>query len=245
MKRRGFVKLCTSSVAAVAASPELFANGNTTYRSYNQVQLVDDQTGNPIRAADIEPGVAYLFHYPFVSTPCFLIDLTKPVRNDIVLQTGDGKDYRWSGGCGPQRSIVSFAAICSHQMTHPAKSVSFINYRQEVVQFRNSNDEIEERSQIIYCCSEKSVFDPADGCRVLGGPATQPLTTIDVVYESDSDSFFALGTLGGEMYRKYFDKFRDRLTLEHGRFDIDKAVEGSTRLIKVSDYSQNLIQCSL
>ncbi len=245
MKRRGFVKLCTSSVAAVAASPQLFANGNTTYRSYNQVQLVDESTGNPVRAADIEAGVAYLFHYPFVSTPCFLIDLNESVQQDVALQTEDGLQYRWSGGCGPKRSIVSFAAICSHQMTHPAKSVSFINYRQEAVEFVNSNDEIEERSQIIYCCSENSVYDPSDGCRVLGGPAPQPLTTIDVVYEADSDSFYALGTLGGEMYRKYFDKFRDRLTLEHGRFDIDKTVEGSTGLMKVSDYSQNLISCSV
>ncbi len=245
MKRRGFVKLCTSSVAAVAASPKVFANGNTTYRSYNQVQLVDEITGSPIRAKDIAPGEAYLFHYPFVTTPCFLIDLTEPVRQDISLQTKDGDEYRWTGGCGPKRSIVSFAAICSHRMTHPAKSVSFINYRQESVQFRNSTDEIEERSQIIYCCSEKSVFDPANGCQVLGGPAPQPLTTIDVVYEPDSDSFFAIGTLGGEMYRQYFDKFRDRLTLEHGRFDIDKPVEEVTGLVKVSDYSDNLIRCSI
>lgn len=245
MKRRGFVKLCTSSVAAMAASPKLFASGQTTYHKYNQVQLVHEDTGEPIRARDIAPGVPYLFHYPYVSTPCFLVDLTEPVKRDITLQTGDGQSYRWPGGCGPKTSIVSFAAICSHQMTHPAKSVSFINYREEPVEFRNSEKQVEQRSKVIYCCSEKSVFDPTNGCQVLGGPAPQPLTTIDVEYDRANDSFFAKGTLGGEMYAQYFDKFRDRLVLEHGRLDIDKAVESSARLVKVSEYSQTLISCSV
>ena len=245
MKRRGFVKLCTSSVAALTASPNLFARDQTAYRPYNRVQLVDGVTGNPIRAADIEPGEAYLFHYPYVSTPCFFIDMAQPMQRNIDLQTGDGKDYRWPGGCGPKGSIVSFAAICSHRMSHPAPSVSFINYRKESVQFRNSDDEVEERSQVIYCCSEKSVFDPSDGCRVLGGPAPQPLTTIEIVYEEDEDSFYANGTIGGEMYTKYFEKFRDRLVLEHGRFDIDRRSEGATSLIKVSEYSQTQISCSV
>ncbi len=245
MKRRGFVKLCTSSVAAMAASPKAFAHGHNTYRPYNQVQLIGEESGEPIRASDIEPGVAYLFHYPFVSTPCFLIDLVQPVPQDVALKTEKGEEYRWSGGCGPQRSIVSFAAICSHQMTHPAKAVSFINYRNETVEFRNNKDEVEQRSKVIYCCSEKSVFDPANGCQVLGGPAPQPLTTIDVAYEPNSDSFYALGTLGGQMYQSYLEKFRDRLVLEHGRYDIDKPVESTTRLVKVSDYSSNLITCSI
>ena len=124
MKRRGFVKLCTSSVAAVAASPKLFAHGHDTYRSYNEARLIHEATGEPVRAADLEPGVAYLFHYPYVSTPCFLVDLNEPVKQDVTLQTGDGHQYHWLGGCGPRRSIVSFAAICSHHMTHPAKSAS-------------------------------------------------------------------------------------------------------------------------
>lgn len=243
MKRRGFVKLCAAAVAGISASAELMANDLQQYHQYGRVALIDPNSGEPIRAAALDVGETYVFHYPYVSTPCFLIDLGRSVRSKSHLKTEDGKPYRWQGGSGPKHSVVAFSAICAHKMTHPAPSVSFINYRHGETRFRNSQDEIEQRSGVIYCCSEKSVYDPAHGGRVLGGPAPQPLAAIELEYDSGEDIFFATATIGGEMFDKYFRSFQDRLVLQHGRMDIDSRLEGSTELVRLSDYSQNTVSC--
>jgi len=243
MKRRGFVKLCASAVAGITASPELIAQSDQEYRRYHRVALSDTRSGQPVRASSLEVGETYLFHYPFVATPCFLIDLGRPIKTNTVLQTEDGSPYHWAGGAGPNRSVVAFSAICAHRMSHPAKSVSFINYRHEQVTFRNSQDQIEQRSGVIYCCSENSVYDPAEGGRVLGGPAQQPLAAIELDYNVEQDSFYSTGTIGGEMFEKYFGHFGERLVLDHGRTDIDSMIVGSTGLMRLSDFTEHQISC--
>jgi len=243
MKRRGFVKLCATAVASITASPELLARGNQQYHRYGRVALIDAYTKDPVRAASLEVGETYLFHYPFVSTPCFLIDLGRPVKPNNRLQTRDGKQYSWEGGAGPKSSVVAFSAICAHKMSHPAPSVSFINYRHGETRFRNSRDEIEQRSGVIYCCSEDSVYDPAHGGRVLGGPAPQPLAAIELEYDAADDTFYATATLGGEMFDRYFRRFRDRLVLQHERFDVDAAIRGSSELMRLRDYTHHSIGC--
>ncbi len=243
MKRRGFVKLCASAVAGITASPHLLARENQQYHRYGRVSLVDAHSGNAVDVASLEVGETYLFHYPYVSTPCFLVDLGKPVESGRQLKTRDGKAYRWQGGAGPNRSIVAFSAICAHKMTHPAPSVSFINYRHGEVQFRNSDDAIEKRSGVIYCCSERSVYDPASGGRVLGGPAPQPLAAIELDYDAATGRMFATGTVGGEMFDKFFDNFHDRLMLQLGRTDIDHALTDSTELMRLSEYTSNTVNC--
>lgn len=243
MKRRGFVKLCAAAVAGIGANAELLASDHREYHSYGRVALIDPNSGKPVGASALEVGETYLFHYPFISTPCFLIDLGRSVRSKSNLKTEQGRPYRWRGGAGPQHSVVAFSAICAHKMTHPAPSVSFINYRHGETRFRNSKDEIEQRSGVIYCCSEKSVYDPAHGGRVLGGPAPQPLAAIDLEYDASADAFFATGTIGGEMFEKFFRNFRDRLVLQHGTMDIDEGLDGATDLMRLADYTSNTVSC--
>jgi Rieske Fe-S protein len=243
MKRRGFVKLCATAVAGITSSPELLAREHHVYHRYGRVALVDSYSRKPVRAATLDVGETYLFHYPFVSTPCFLIDLGKSVKTRTHLKTRDGERYRWQGGAGPKSSVVAFSAICAHKMSHPAPSVSFINYRHGDTRFRNSQDEIEQRAGIIYCCSEKSVYDPAHGGKVLGGPAPQPLAAIELEYDASEDSFYAMATIGGDMFDSYFSKFHDRLVLQHGRTDIESALNDSTELMRLSEYTEHAVSC--
>jgi Rieske Fe-S protein len=243
MKRRGFVKLCAAAVAAITATPESLANNLQQYHRYGRVALVDPHTGAPVMAGALEVGETYVFHYPFVSTPCFLIDLGKTVKTRNKLQTREGKSYVWRGGAGPRSSVVAFSAICAHKMSHPARSVSFINYRHGETRFRNSDDQIEERPGVIYCCSENSVYDPARGGQVLGGPAPQPLAAIELEYDAGRDMFYATATIGGEMFDRYFNDFHDRLVLEHGRTDIDRTMQGSSELMLLTDYTSNPVSC--
>jgi Rieske Fe-S protein len=237
--RRGFVRLCASAVALVSASPALLATGAPLHR-YQRVRLVNDRE-HPVTAADLGVGETYLFHYPYVSTPCFLINLGKPAEG-AWLQTEDGKRYHWDGGVGPQRTVVAFSAICAHKMTHPAREVSFINYRHEAVTFEDAAKRKSQRAQVIYCCSEKSVYDPADGARVLGGPAKQPLAAILLEQDSD-DSLYAAGTTGGELFDKFFREFTFRLALELRTRDVRRLVRDTALVTPIADYCRNQVLC--
>ena len=175
--RRKFLKLCAATGALVAARPELLGRQARASTPLPASRLVDTG-GRPLDPDSLEVGESYVFHYPFVTTPCFLINLGKPVGPVDGLKTEDGQQYRWPGGAGPRRSVVAFSAICAHKMSYPTKTVSFINYRSDPVKFVDGGRQPAQREHVIYCCSEKSVYDPEDGARVLGGPAPQPLVAL-------------------------------------------------------------------
>ena len=170
MNRRHFVKLCAATATAVTAAPEALATTSDHYVLFDPVQLVTPDNA-PLQATALETGENYLFFFPHVTTPCFLMDLGKPVTTPHALKTHDGAAYSWPGGVGNGRSMVSFSAMCAHRMSHPAPEVSFINYRHGKIDFTDKNYELQSRSGLIYRCSEGSVYDPGDGARVLGGPA--------------------------------------------------------------------------
>jgi Rieske Fe-S protein len=242
MRRRGFVKLCASAAAAVGANPDLMAQARGQIKHYERVLLVDSQ-GTPITSDALKVGESYVFNYPYATTPCFLLNLGKATARDASLTTDAGTRYVWEGGCGPRRSIVAFCAICAHKMSHPARAVSFINYRHETVSFQDSSEHKAQRSQVIYCCSEKSVYDPADGARVLGGPAPQPLTAIALEHDESNDNIYAVGTSGGEMYQKFFDTFGFRLALEYETMDVRKPAKHVAEVVGISEYSRTQMMC--
>jgi Rieske Fe-S protein len=239
--RRGFVRLCASAVALISAIPSVLAQPDARLRRYQRVHLVD-AGGRPITAKSLTVGESYLFHYPFVATPCFLLNLGRPAT-PTDLKTEDGQAYRWQGGVGPERSIVAFSAICAHKMSHPARQINFINYRHERVNFVDSAEHTAQRAQVIYCCSEKSVYDPAEGARVLGGPAKQPLAAIVLEEDAADGTLYAVGTFGGEMFDRFFREFGFRLALEHGTSNIRAPVSGSATVTRLADYSDKQMRC--
>lgn len=243
LNRRSFVKLCASAVAAVSANPGALAGGAAgPMKAYNRVALVD--TGDkPLKIENLAVGETYLFHYPYISTPAFLLNLGKAVDAETELETEAGEKYRWRGGVGPQRSLVAFSAICAHRMSHPSRQVNFINYRHEEVKFVNSELEWANRSQVIFCCSEHSVYDPSRGAAVLGGPAPQPLAGVELDYDARDGTLYAVGTNGGEMFERYFETFSYRLFLEHKTSDVKRRVEHTARVGLLDDYCRRKILC--
>ena len=117
------------------------------------------------------------------------------------------------------------------------------NYRHGKVRYRDPDNRSRERRGVIFCCSERSVYDPADGARVLGGPAKQPLAAILLQSEPESGALFALGTIGGEMYDAYFEKFGFRLALEHEVGDIQRRIGATSVVMDIEDYSRTIMQC--
>jgi arsenite oxidase small subunit len=243
LARRAFVKLCATTAAAVSASPHLLAQAATApLKVYQRVRL-NDAGGQPLKATALTAGESLIFNYPFATTPCFLLNLGRPVSGNVALRTERGASYLWPGGIGPEQSLVAFSAICAHKMSHPAKAVSFINYRHEAVSFRDREKQLVTRSGVILCCSEKSAYDPAQGASVLGGPAKQPLCSILVEYDSADDGLYALGSYGGEMFEQFFERFGPRLQMEWGLSDVRRPVSGSVAAVPVNEYSRTQMMC--
>lgn len=242
VSRRGFLKLCAGAGAVVASSPALLANTSPERVPSPPATLVDAD-GRPLRASDLRVGESYVFHYPYVSTPCFLIDLGKPALPQESLEMDDGRKYRWSGGVGPRRSVVAFSAICAHRMTYPTPVVSFIHYRHDAMAYTDHEMKLAHREQVIYCCSEGSVYDPAEGCRVLGGPAPQPLAAVDLAIDEASGELRALGTYGGDMFERFFEKFGFQLALQQRTDNVRAPVGPTTRVVSLEEYSQNTNVC--
>lgn len=240
LSRRSFIRLCASTAALVGANPALLAQHEATRHRYARVKLTDPHE-RLVTAASLRPGENYLFHYPYVTTPCFLVDLGRPTE-PVWLETEDGRRYEWKGGIGPMRSVVAFSAICTHRMTHPARAVSFINYRHRTATFKDSDDQSAQQAQVIYCCSEKSVFDATAGARVLGGPAKQPLAT--VLLEQDAQgTLYAVGTAGDDLFDAFFERFSSRLMLEFRTSDVRELVTGTATVVPLAEYCRNQVLC--
>jgi arsenite oxidase small subunit len=233
MERRDFMKYCAASAAAASATlPALAADARP--QLYGRVQLVDEK-GRPLAAKAIPANRNLIFHYPYESTPCFLLNLGKPAKASAQLRTAGNQAYEWKGGVGPERSIVAYSAICAHKLSYPTKDISFISYRP-------GKSVASKHASVIHCCSEHSQYDPAEGARVLAGPAPQPLAAILLEHDAASDGLFAVGTLGGEMFNEFFSRFEFRLALEHNGSP-RRAVAGRCVVQELDNYCKQQVKC--
>jgi arsenite oxidase small subunit len=233
MKRRDFVQVCAASAASVALPQPAQAAGLTA-RMYRRVRLVDEKR-MPLGLAQLQVGVGYVFDYPYSATPCFLIRLDRAAAGGIDLKTESGGVYRWEGGIGAGKSVVAYSAICAHKMTYPTKQVSFIGYR-------NDPSPVAPSGKVITCCSDRSVYDPSAGARVVSGPAPQPLATILLEQDPKTEEVWAVGTYGGEMFDQFFQKYDFRLQLEMGN-RAKSQVEGATVVRELASYSTQWAKC--
>lgn len=231
MQRREFIGFCAAS-AAGAGVPALAADARP--QLYGRVRLVGE-TGAPLRAKAIPAHRNLIFHYPYASTPCFLLNLGRPARASTQLKTADGKPYEWRGGVGAGRSIVAYSAICAHKLSYPTRDISFISFRAE----RSARNKF---ANVIHCCSEHSQYDPAEGARVLAGPAPQPLAAILLEHDLASDELHAVGTLGGEMFNEFFAKYEFRLALDNGGAP-RRAVQGNAVVTELENYCKQQVKC--
>jgi arsenite oxidase small subunit len=233
MERREFVRLCAASAAAAGLSDVSNAAGLSA-RLYGRARLVDER-GDPVRIAALQVGANYVFDYPYSATPCFLLRLDRPASAGVVLKTESGAPYVWEGGLGSGKNVVAYSAICAHKMTYPTRQVSFIGYR-------DAPSPVAGAGKVITCCSDRSVYDPAAGARVVSGPAPQPLATILLEHDPKADEVYAVGTYGGEMFAEFFRKYDFRLQLEMGS-RAKAAVLGTTVVRPLQNYSTQWAQC--
>ena len=233
MERRQFLEGCglVAGAAALGGVGAIAAAGPV--REHRRAKLVDIH-GVPIRAAALAAETNYVFQYPYAATPCFLLRLPKRVAATATLRREDGRSYEWTGGVGADGSVVAFSAICAHKLAYPAREVSFIRYQRE----RSATS----GGAVIHCCADHSVYDPAQGARVVSGPAPQPLAAIVLEHDAGRDELHALGTVGAEQFDAFFAKYEFKLGVEYGG-RARAPVEGATVVRELAQYCRNTIQC--
>jgi len=237
MKRRDFVKLCAGTIALVYAKPQLLAANNSDIKLYNRV-LLTTADGKPLSASSLKPEESYIFNYPYVSTPCLLLNLGKPVKAK-TLSSGSGKSpaaISWPGGVGKQESVLAFSAICTHQFSYPTKQISFIAYDA-------NKSKVANRERTIVCCAHQTVFDPEQGAAAISGPTKIPLTTIVLEYDKSKDHIYAVGSLGKEVYDEFFRSFKRDLIEQYGRGKSKQQAESKVVVMRQSEYSKQVTLC--
>ena len=234
MERREFVAACAAMGTAAGLSSLANAWAAAAPRFYERARLVDVH-GEPLKVRKLAVRTNYVFNYPFASTPCFLLDLGRPVDGTDALLRADGATYAWSGGVGARRSIVAYSAICAHKLAYPAREVSFIRFQPARSPTSDGN--------VIHCCADHSVYDPAAGARVVSGPAPQPLAAILLDYDSARDELFALGTVGAEQFDAFFRKYDFKLALDYGPGKARLPVGASAVVRELTEYCRQTIQC--
>jgi Rieske Fe-S protein len=210
------------------------ARADAPPRLYARARLIDVH-GRPIRLRDLVADTNYVFQYPYAATPCLLVKLSRSASPSVNLTRVDGTGYAWQGGVGQDRNVVAFSAICAHKLAYPTREVSFIRFQRE----RSATS----AAQVIHCCADHSVYDPAQGARVLAGPAPQPLAAILLENDATDDALYALGTQGAEQFDAFFEKYRMKLNLEYGKEAGRVAVNGTATLRELTAYCRTTIQC--
>lgn len=232
MERRRFHRLCgemLAGAAALHAIPSLATSSSSAPWPRSRLTTDDDK---PVLMDSLSVGDAWIFSYPYRTTPCFLLRLgqSAPSRG------------RWPGGLGDDQSIVAFSAICSHKMSHPARPISHISYRPGTVEYLDADRKSASATGVISCCSERSVYDPADGGQVLGGPASRPLAAIALEIDDDG-GLVASGSHGPDQYDRFLDKFGFRLAMEYGVSDVRARIGASSIITRAEHFSLQQIQC--
>jgi len=234
MKRRSFVAVCTTATA-LAAHPRAFAAADATIVPHERVRLTDPQ-GVPLKSAALVPDLNYVFHYPFKSTPCLLLNLSVAVEASVQLATEKGDAYTWPGGVGPGRSVVAYSAICAHLLSHIDKQNAFISY------LANAGD-IAGKPNMISCCAHGAVYNPARGAAVVTGPPPQPLAAIALDHDPADDALYATGVIGSDRFHDFFKSFKRELRKEFGRTGYKEQVRDHAPVTPLSEYSQEIFKC--
>jgi arsenite oxidase small subunit len=230
--RRALMRQAACVAASFAASAGLVLPASGATRSHGRSLLVDEN-GDPFRAAALGPGEPMLFNYPFVSSPAFLLNLDRGIA-PTELATKDGRGYASPAGVGVSKSIVAFSAICAHKLMYPTPQISFIGVRKA--------GKSGEPAHVIHCCGDDSRYDPAQGARVLAGPAPQPLAAVQLEWDPKADTLHAVGVHGAEQFDAFFEKYAFKLDMELGARA--KAPTGSAvRVQAAAAYSRQWQRC--
>ncbi len=238
MDRRRFIKICGASAALAglqAVTPGMLSAAEQ--KKFNRVKLVDSK-GQAIKAKDLITTDAYIFNYPYKGTPCFLINLpSKPTGGNKL--PGDGGEYTWEGGVGPNGTVVAFTAICAHQLSYPAKDHTPISY------YATEKSEVAGTSGVIVCCEHDRVYDPAQGGKMTAEnkKGTPPLASIRLEYDPATDELYAIGVYGTDRFNDFFKAYKMEMIEAYGRGVANQESTDTSSVMLLSEFSAQRDKC--
>ncbi len=240
MDRRNFLRVAGATGALVAVSPSTISGrlyaSTGLYEAYYKVQLTNAD-GAPLKIGDLKKETNYVFNYPYVATPCIILDLEDTTAKDVKLKSEDGEEYIWKGGIGKDRTIVAYSAICSHQLAHPTPDDSFLQYVQ-----KDKKTMACSHGGVMVCSSHLSSFEAKEGCKNISGPAAQPLASI-VLEVAEDDTIYAVGVLGPDKFHEYFRAYRPEFKRYYGgRRKAKRKVEEKAAVVALTEFTKDIIQ---
>ncbi|MEZ4630913.1 MAG: Rieske 2Fe-2S domain-containing protein [Deinococcales bacterium] len=190
--------------------------------------------GEVLRLSGLEPHTPYIFHYPYVSTPNFLINLDQSLEA-VEIPLADGKSYLWPGGIGKDKSIVALSAICPH-------AYSFVSEKSGILNYAAPND---LHGPLISCCAHVSRFDAAQGGKVSAGPSPFALAAVHLVYDEAEDSALAVGILGQNYLDNFLQAQRDVLKENFGSLGKAKVANDMLNVVSYESYTALPLSCPI
>src|SRR5665647_145953 len=237
MDRRRLIKICSVTAALAGIQGGALGSANAAeVKEYKRVKLVDE-TGQAIKVKTLSTQDAYIFHYPFKGTPCFLINLESKTVAGEKLKTDNG-EYAWEGGVGPEGRVVALSAICAHQLSYPTRQSSPISY------YPPAENPDAQRSGLIVCCEHNRIYDPAHGGKMIAqSKVSQPLASIRLEYDSGNDELYATGVYGAQRFDDFFKAYRQELIDEYGAGVARQEAVDSAPVVLLSKYSAVRDKC--
>lgn len=237
MERRNFLRLSAVSVVIAPSliTGKLYAEDGSMFQAFEKVQLKDAE-GNALKATALAVEENYIFMYPHAATPAIMVNLASPAAKDVKLKAADGTEYIYRGGVGSKGTIVAYSAICPHQLTHPKKSMSMFQYVATT-----GKTLAYDKGGVFVCSSHLSAFEPVEGGKVVGGPASEGLASIILEIDAE-DNICAVAVLGPVKFQDFFDAFKKELKKDYGRRGAKKLVKEVTEVKPLKDFSAELIQ---
>jgi arsenite oxidase small subunit len=77
----------------------------------------------------------------------------------------------------------------------------------------------------------------------VSGPAPQPLAAILLEHDAKSDTLHAIGTLGGELFNAFFDKYDFKLAIDYGSSQTRKPAASSTAVKELAHFCKQQVRC--
>jgi arsenite oxidase small subunit len=121
--------------------------------------------------SDLSGGKTVSFNYPLEETPNLLAKLGVKAVN----------------GVGPDSDIVAFSQVCQH--------LGCIYGFVPTGKSPDCDNTYKAASPVGYCCCHGSVFDLANGGKVLQDPAPRPVPQVILEFDSSTGDIFATGML--------------------------------------------------
>ena len=119
--------------------------------------------------SDLEVGNPVSFNYPLEETPNILVKLGQQAQ----------------GGVGPENDIVAFSQVCQHL----GCIYGFVGSGSAP----SCNSSYNASGPVGYCCCHGSVYDLANGAKVVSGPAPRRQPQVILSFDSTTGNIFATG----------------------------------------------------